>query len=238
MSVTYANKTLMESFQVDAEGVESPCTVLLGCKNQTTSVAMQRSIPLSPPVFQLLSINVFKPTALLSSSTSPTTPPCLSHPFPLSLYLGLSCCAAMQWIDCLAWLQILLPNRHKSSPEREANRTMCCIIKSAVLPGGITARSERARGKRGERKNPRKHTNTDGVRYRSYFHDRSDYLKTKTKNRRIMGKFIGEHKNSRLRVIVHTARQVTAKYMTTVKYIAKRCTAVCECLMKQLQTGL
>lgn len=68
---------------------------------------------------------------------------------------------------------------------------MCCIIKSAVLPGGITARSKRAEGKGGEGKNPRKHTNTGGVRYSSYFHDRSDYSKkNQNKNRPIMGKFV------------------------------------------------
>lgn len=77
------------------------------------------------------------------------------HVFPisraLSLSLRLSCCAAMRWIDLLAWLQILPPNRHKSSPEREASRMMCCIIKRAVLPEGMTERSERA-GEKTERK--------------------------------------------------------------------------------------
>lgn len=95
-------------------------------------------------VSQLLSINVFKPIALLSISTSLAMPPCLFHlssSFPLSQAL-LLCSDAVN--RPLAWLQILPPNRHKSSPEREASRMMCCIIKRAVLPEGMMERSERA----------------------------------------------------------------------------------------------
>lgn len=140
------------------------------------SVPRNTSLPLSSSYCPLMSSS-----PLRSCPSLPHRPRHRVFPIPLtlSLYRGLSCCAAMRWIDRLAWLQILPPNRHKSSPEREANRTMCCIIKSAVLPGGITARSERARGKRGESKNPRKHTNMGGVHY---FHNRSDYLK-KTKQK-------------------------------------------------------
>lgn len=94
-------------------------------------------------VFPLLSINVFKPIALLSISTSLAMPPCLFHlssSFPLSPTL-LLCSDAVN--RPLARLQILQPNRHKSSPEREAGRMMCCIIKRAVRPRGMMERSKR-----------------------------------------------------------------------------------------------
>lgn len=92
----------------------------------------------------LLSINVFSPTALLSSSTSRTMSPCLS----LALFLSLALLLCSDAVNRpVAWLQILLPNRHKSSPEREAGRMMCCIIKRAVVPKGMMERSKRAREK-------------------------------------------------------------------------------------------
>lgn len=97
----------------------------------------------------LLSINVFKPIALLSISTSLTMPPCIFHlssSFSLSQAL-LLCSDAVN--RPLAWLQILPPNRHKSSLEREASRMMCCIIKRAVLPEGMI---EKQQGNRKENK--------------------------------------------------------------------------------------
>ena len=105
----------------------------------------------------LLSINVFEPTALLSISTSLPMPPCLFHlssSSPLSQAL-LLCSDAVN--RPLAWLQILPPNRHKSSPEREASRMICCIIKRAVLPEGMMERSERER-ERAEEKTGRENT--------------------------------------------------------------------------------
>lgn len=101
----------------------------------------------------LLSINVSDLTALLSISTSLAMPACLFHlsgSFPLSQPL-LLCSDAVN--RPLAWLQILPPNRHKSSLEREASRTMCCIIKRAVLPKGMMERSKRA-GETTEREIP------------------------------------------------------------------------------------
>lgn len=111
----------------------------------------------------LLSINALSP---LHSCPSLPHWSC-HHVFSISLALSLShrlsCCAVMQWIELLAWLQILPPNRHKSSPEREASRTMCCIIKRAVLPEGIMERSKGA-GERTDRENP-ENTPTQKERY-------------------------------------------------------------------------
>lgn len=138
---------------------------------------------LSPPVFQLLSINVFKPTVLLSISTSPTTPPCLSHPsnsFPLS---RLSCCAAMQWIDRLAWLQILPPNRHKSSPEREPTGRCAALLKVLSYPRELQREAKEQEGKEEKVKTLENIPTRGECSYRSYFHDRSDYLKNKTKQK-------------------------------------------------------
>lgn len=76
----------------------------------------------------LLSINVFIATALLSITTSAAMSPHLfdtSSPFPLSQAL-LLCSDAVN--RPLAWLQILLLNRHKSSQEREGPAGWCAAL--------------------------------------------------------------------------------------------------------------